>query len=133
MDSILEKAVTAHRTFWSAARWYKDQLFAQFLAHDCLASAGALTYTTLFAVGPMMTVAYTAFSILPGYQGLGERTETFILSDGSSVEASTLTLAATGVQAFAGVWDASTGEGVSGFELNQMDFGLLVARESLSI
>ena len=60
------------------------------------------------------------------------RTETFILSDGSSVEASTLTLAATGVQAFAGVWDASTGEGVSGFELNQMDFGLLVARESLS-
>lgn len=58
------------------------------------------------------------------------RTETFTLSDQSTVQTSTLTLAATGVQAFAGVWDASTGEGISGLALNQLDLGLLVVRES---
>lgn len=81
MDSVIEKAATALRSTWSAVRWYKDQLFAQFLAHDCLASAAALTYTTLFAVVPMMTVAYTAFSILPGYEGLEERIEAFIFNN----------------------------------------------------
>ena len=37
----------------------------QFLAHDCLSSAGTLTYTTLFAIVPLMTVAFVGFSVLP--------------------------------------------------------------------
>lgn len=80
-DSVIEKAVTQVRTFISAARWYWDQLIAQFIKHDCISSAAALTYTTLFAVVPMMTVAYTAFSILPAYEGLEERIEAFIFSN----------------------------------------------------
>jgi membrane protein len=51
------------------------------MAHDCLSSAAALTYTTLFAVVPLMTVAYTTFSILPGYEGMEERIEAFIFSN----------------------------------------------------
>jgi membrane protein len=76
-----EKAASKIHSFWSALRWYWDQLIAQFMAHDCLSSAAALTYTTLFAVVPMMTVAYTAFSILPAYEGLEERIEAFIFNN----------------------------------------------------
>ena len=45
----------------------------QFLGHNCLTQAGALTYTTLFAVVPMMTVAYAMFSVLPEFESVGER------------------------------------------------------------
>ena len=78
---MIEKAASKIQAFWSAVRWYWDQLIAQFMAHDCLSSAAALTYTTLFAVVPMMTVAYTAFSILPAYEGLEERIEAFIFNN----------------------------------------------------
>ena len=44
-------------------RWYVRELGSQFLDADCLARAGALTYTTLFAVVPMMTVAPSAFHL----------------------------------------------------------------------
>ncbi len=63
------------------ARWYWRALVTQFLEHDCPTRAGALTYTTLFAVVPLMTVAYTTFSILPAYEGLEERIEAFIFNN----------------------------------------------------
>ena len=53
----------------------------QFLDHDCLSAAGALTYTTLFAVVPLMTVTYTFFSILPEYAHLGEQVQNFIFQN----------------------------------------------------
>ncbi|MCP4450860.1 MAG: YihY family inner membrane protein, partial [Planctomycetes bacterium] len=53
----------------------------QFLDHDCPARAGALTYTTLFAVVPMMTVAYAMLSILPAYDGVADRIESFIFQN----------------------------------------------------
>ena len=58
---------------WLAMRWYALQMWNQFWEHDCLSAAGALTYTTLFAVVPMMTVTYTVFSILPEYALVGEQ------------------------------------------------------------
>ena len=39
-------------------RWFGGQVWQQFFGHDCMSAAGALTYTTLFAVVPIMTVAY---------------------------------------------------------------------------
>ena len=45
---------------WAAFRWYIEQMVRQFLEYDCPARAGALTYTTLFAVVPMMTVMHVA-------------------------------------------------------------------------
>lgn len=62
-------------------RWYVLQMGQQFLTHDCWARAGALTYTTLFAVVPMMTVAYAMFSLIPAFEGVGERVQEFIFNN----------------------------------------------------
>ncbi len=48
-------------------RWFVAQIVAQFGAHGLLNSAAALTYTTLFAVVPLMTVSYTILSMFPGF------------------------------------------------------------------
>lgn len=92
MGSVAEKAepkkavpgVRASMT-WSIqasrVRWYFQQMVHQFLDHDCPARAGALTYTTLFAVVPMMTVAYAMFSIMPAYEGISEQIESFVFEN----------------------------------------------------
>ena len=49
------------------ARWYLQQMGQQFIGHDCLASAGTLTYTSSLAVVPLMTVGFAIFSILPDF------------------------------------------------------------------
>ena len=64
-----------------SVRWYARQMGQQFLAHDCLSSAGALTYTTLFAVVPMMTVTYTMLSLLPEFDAIGQRIESFVFEN----------------------------------------------------
>ncbi|MEZ5549326.1 MAG: YihY family inner membrane protein [Pseudomonadales bacterium] len=69
------------RVWWTRGRWYLGQMVQQFLDHDCPARAGALTYTTLFAVVPMMTVAYAMFSIMPAYDGIGEQIETYVFQN----------------------------------------------------
>ena len=66
---------------WLTLRWYLQQLVRQFLEFDCPSRAGALTYTTLFAVVPMMTVAYAMLSILPAYDGVADRVENFIFQN----------------------------------------------------
>ena len=62
-------------------RWYLQQMVHQFFDHDCLASAAALTYTTLFAVVPLMTVTYTFFSILPEYAHVGQEVQGFVFQN----------------------------------------------------
>ncbi len=51
-----------------------------FFKHRCLDNAAALTYTTLFAVVPMMTVTYSMLSAIPSFQGVGETVQSFIFS-----------------------------------------------------
>lgn len=53
----------------------------QFLANGGLNSAAALTYTTLFAVVPLMTVGYSTLSVLPVFEGAGEQIQAFIFSN----------------------------------------------------
>jgi membrane protein len=66
---------------WLNLRWYLQQLIRQFMEFDCPSRAGALTYTTLFAVVPMMTVAYAMLSILPAYDGVADKVEGFIFQN----------------------------------------------------
>ena len=66
---------------WSNLRWYTDRMWQQFWQHDCLSAAGALTYTTLFAVVPLMTVIYTAFSLMPEYAHVGQQVQNFIFEN----------------------------------------------------
>lgn len=53
-------------------------LFQRFLADRAMHSAAALTYTTLFAVVPMMTVTFAMLSAIPVFQGMGEQIQAFI-------------------------------------------------------
>lgn len=51
-----------------------------FLADDCRQHAAALTFTTLFAVVPMLTVVFTALSIVPSTRHLTQDVQAFIFS-----------------------------------------------------
>ncbi|MGI9326625.1 MAG: YihY family inner membrane protein [Pseudomonadales bacterium] len=66
---------------WRHLHWRTRQMWHQFLEHDCLSAAAALTYTTLFAVVPLMTVTYTFFSILPEYAQVGDQVQSFIFQN----------------------------------------------------
>ena len=63
------------------ARWYFRQMVQQFLAHDCLSSAGTLTYTTLFAIVPLITVGYAIFSIFPQADTVSVMVEDFLFQN----------------------------------------------------
>ncbi len=55
-------------------------LFSQFGSKGCQQSAAALTYMTLFAIVPMMTVTYSMFSMIPAFQGLGEQLQALMFT-----------------------------------------------------
>jgi membrane protein len=56
-------------------------LVQRFLADRGAHSAAALTYTTLFAVVPMMTVTFAMLSAIPAFQGVGEQIQSYIFSN----------------------------------------------------
>ncbi len=47
----------------------------------CQESAAALTYMTLFAVVPLMTMMYSMFAIIPAFQGFGAQVEQLIFEN----------------------------------------------------
>nr|WP_298109936.1 virulence factor BrkB family protein [uncultured Pseudomonas sp.] len=53
-------------------------LLRRFIADRCINNAAALTYTTLFAVVPMMTVTFAMLSVVPVFQGTGEQIQSFV-------------------------------------------------------
>lgn len=53
-------------------------LFERFLADHGPKSAAALTYTTLFAVVPMMTLTFVMLAAVPAFRDLGEPIQAFI-------------------------------------------------------
>ena len=52
----------------------------RFLSDSCPQSAAALTYMSLFAIVPMLTLMYSMFSLVPAFQELGGQVEEFIFS-----------------------------------------------------
>lgn len=50
----------------------------QYQAKSCQKSAASLTYVTLFATVPMMTVTYSMFSIIPAFQNLGDQLQSLL-------------------------------------------------------
>jgi membrane protein len=47
---------------------------------NCQKSAGSLTYMTLFAIVPLLTVCYSMFSIIPAFKSVGDQFQVFIFS-----------------------------------------------------
>jgi membrane protein len=62
-------------------RWFGRQIVAQFGAHGLLDSAASLTYTTLFAVVPLMTVSYTILSMFPDFSTMGQQIQAFVFQN----------------------------------------------------
>lgn len=66
---------------WGLVRRFTRNLVADFLANGCQKSAAALTYMTLFAIVPLMTVMYSMFSVIPAFSDLGGKLEELIFSN----------------------------------------------------
>ncbi len=56
-------------------------LIKQFLNNGGIINASALTYTTLFAVVPLMTVSYAMLAAIPSFQGVGEQVQGWVFSN----------------------------------------------------
>lgn len=56
-------------------------LLRQFVSNQGVLNASALTYTTLFAVVPLMTVSYAMLSAIPDFQGVGEQLQGWIFDN----------------------------------------------------
>ncbi len=56
-------------------------LVKRFMADNCIESAAALTYTTLFAVVPVMTVTYAMLAAIPAFADVGGQIEDFIFQN----------------------------------------------------
>tara|TARA_B110000503_G_scaffold45890_1_gene74987 strand:+ start:291 stop:1535 length:1245 start_codon:yes stop_codon:yes gene_type:complete len=55
-------------------------LSGRFVGDACGQSASALTYMTLFAVVPVMTLMFSMFSLVPAFQGLENKIQALIFS-----------------------------------------------------
>ncbi|KJS04167.1 MAG: hypothetical protein VR73_15800 [Gammaproteobacteria bacterium BRH_c0] len=53
-------------------------LVKRYKLDGCQSSAAALTYMSLFAVVPLLTLIYSVFSMVPAFQGLGEQVQGLI-------------------------------------------------------
>lgn len=51
-----------------------------YLNKDCQKSAASLTYMTLFAIVPLLTVSYSMFSIIPAFSSVGDQFQALIFS-----------------------------------------------------
>jgi len=56
-------------------------LWQRFSADKALQSAASLTFTTLFAVVPLLTVTFVMLSAVPALKGVGEEIQRFILAN----------------------------------------------------
>ena len=56
-------------------------LFSRFGVDRCSENAAALTYMSLFALVPLMTVIYTMASAVPAFQGLEENIQSFLFEN----------------------------------------------------
>ncbi|EAR61243.1 YihY family inner membrane protein [Neptuniibacter caesariensis] len=56
-------------------------LFRQFLKNQGILNAAALTYTTLFAVVPLMTVSYAMLAAVPSFQGVGQELQGWVFDN----------------------------------------------------
>ena len=69
------------KTRLSVSAQFFQHLTSRYMADGCRESAAALTYMSLFAVVPLMTLMYAMFSIIPSFQGLGEQVEQLLFEN----------------------------------------------------
>ncbi|EXJ13150.1 hypothetical protein D791_00503 [Nitrincola nitratireducens] len=60
--------------------FFRDMV-RQFFVNQGVLNASALTYTTLFAVVPLVTVSYSMLAAVPSFQGAGEQVQQWIFEN----------------------------------------------------
>lgn len=66
----------------AAAVWDFSKLLVRNYAEDgCQSTAAALTYQTLFALVPLLTITYTISSAFQAFSGLGDQLQTFVFDN----------------------------------------------------
>ena len=73
MDEIISKL----EPIWRRIHY----LFSRFGIDRCSENAAALTYMSLFALVPLMTVLYTMASAVPAFQGVEGQIEAFLFEN----------------------------------------------------
>ncbi len=66
---------------WQELRRRATYLFHRFNADRCSENAAALTYMSLFALVPLLTVLYTMASAVPAFQGMEEQLQVFLFEN----------------------------------------------------
>lgn len=66
--------------FYRVSRRFLLLAYSLYQEKDCQKSAGSLTYMTLFAIVPMLTVCYSMFSLIPAFQSVGDQFQALIFS-----------------------------------------------------
>lgn len=67
--------------FFRKAIFYFRLVVRRFINDGCQHSAAALTYMTLFALVPLLTVMFTVLSLVPSFAGLSDQIERLILDN----------------------------------------------------
>ncbi|WP_086933243.1 YihY family inner membrane protein [Agarilytica rhodophyticola] len=70
-----------HHPFLLSLWHFIRNLASEFADKKCQRSAAALTYMTLFALVPMMTVTYSMFSVIPAFDGVADSLQTLIFQN----------------------------------------------------
>ena len=82
----IQATLVARRYTWLRLFWLSLQRFEQ---QQRRRDAAALTYTTLFALVPVITVSYSILSAIPALQSWGEQANqqllAYIMPQGSSL------------------------------------------------
>lgn len=73
--NALRPVVHSAREAW----FFLRLLRTQFVADGCRQSAAALTYTTLFAIVPILTVAYSVLAMVPALREKGDAMQEWLL------------------------------------------------------
>lgn len=68
-------------TWLLISRRFIKNLVTDFFGNGCQKSAAALTYMTLFAIVPLMTVMYSMFSVIPAFDGVADRLQDLIFTN----------------------------------------------------
>ena len=78
--AIMTSSAPWHLRTQVRLRFIATEFVRRFMRGGQLKTAAALTYTTLFAVVPLMTVTYTALSVMPEFSLVGRDIEQFIFT-----------------------------------------------------
>lgn len=68
----------AWQSHWQKTKSFTRFVVSRFLADECRQNAASLTYTTLFAVVPMLTVLFSVLSAIPSLKQISHQIQSFI-------------------------------------------------------